>query len=239
MGKRLIVQRRGKGSPTFRAPTHLRKGKAAHPPLRGETLKGIITDLIHDPGRGAPLAKVRYDDNSTGLSIAVEGVSVGQYVEAGTGASPRIGNVLPLEAIPDGAVVSNIEQRPGDGGQFIRASGGFGIIRTHGEKYVIIKMPSGVEKRFNPQCRALLGVVAGGGRPEKPFLKAGNVFFSIRAKAKRWPVVRGVAMNTVYHPHGGGAKQHSLKPITVSRNAPPGAKVGLIAARRTGRGRRK
>jgi large subunit ribosomal protein L2 len=239
MGKRLLVQRRGRGSPTFRAPTHIRKGNAAHPPIRDNLLKGVITDLIHDPGRGAPLAKIRYEDNSEGLSIAVEGVSVGQSVESGDSAPPRIGNVLPLEAIPDGSLVSNIEQEPGDGGKFVRASGGFGIIRTHGDKSVIIKMPSGVEKRFNPQCRAIMGVIAGGGRPEKPFLKAGNVFFSVRAKAKRWPVVRGVAMNAVYHPHGGGAKQHSLKPITVSRNAPPGAKVGLIAAKRTGRGRRK
>lgn len=239
MGKRILVQRRGRGSPTFRAPTHLRKGAAKHPPVRPSTLTGIVNDLIHDPGRGAPLAKIKFDDNTTTLNIAVEGIAVGQLVQSGTDVKPNLGNVLPLENIPDGTLVSNIEQVPGDGGRFARSSGNFGIIRTHGENSVMIKMPSGKEKRFNPNCRALIGVVAGGGRPERPFLKAGAVFHAVRAKAKRWPVVRGVAMNAVYHPHGGGAKQHSLKPITVSRNAPPGAKVGLIAAKRTGRGRRK
>ena len=99
-------------------------------------------------------------------------ISVGQSIESGKNAAPRIGNILPLEVIPDGTLISNIEQQPGDGGKFIRASGGFGIIRTHGDTNVIIRMPSGVEKRFNPQCRATLGVIAGGGRTEKPFLKA-------------------------------------------------------------------
>jgi large subunit ribosomal protein L2 len=182
---------------------------------------------------------VKYNDNTVGLNIAVEGISVGQLIESGVGATPSVGNVLSLEDIPDGTLVSNIEQVPGDGGRYARSSGNFGIIRTHGEKAVMIKMPSGKEKRFHPRCRAIIGVVAGGGRIERPFLKAGAKFYNVKAKAKRWPVVRGVAMNAVYHPHGGGAKQHSLKPITVSRNAPPGQKVGLIAAKRTGRGRRK
>ncbi|MHA1713137.1 MAG: 50S ribosomal protein L2 [Candidatus Ranarchaeia archaeon] len=239
MGKRILVQRRGRGSPTFRAPTHRRKGKAKHPPMYKDKLIGVINDIIHDPGRGAPLARIKYNDNSVGHNIAVEGVYVGQIIESGQSVSPSVGNVLPLENIPDGTFVCNIEQVPGDGGRFARSSGNFGIIRTHGDKVAMIKMPSGEEKRFNNKCRAIVGVVAGGGRPEKPFLKAGSKFYSVRAKAKRWPVVRGVAMNAVYHPHGGGAKQHSLKPITVSRNAPPGAKVGLIAAKRTGRGRRK
>jgi large subunit ribosomal protein L8e len=86
-------------------------------------------------------------------------------------------------------------------------------------------------------CRACLGVVAGGGRLEKPFLKAGNVWHRYTAKRKAWPVVRGVAMNPVDHPHAGGAHQHIGKPGTVSRNTRPGQKVGLIAARRTGRRR--
>ena len=239
MGKRILVQRRGRGKPPWSAPTHNRKGKAKHPLIRPNKVTGIVHDLIHDPGRGAPLALIKYDDNTTSLNVAVEGIAVGQLVESGIDIKPSNGNVLPLDNIPDGTLVSNIEQVPGDGGKFARSSGNFGIIRTHGENAVMIKMPSGKEKRFNLNCRAIIGIVAGGGRPERPFLKAGAVFYSIRAKAKRWPVVRGVAMNAVYHPHGGGAKQHSLKPITVSRNAPPGQKVGLIAAKRTGRGRRK
>ena len=82
---------------------------------------------------------------------------------------------------------------------------------------------------------ATIGIVAGGGRPEKPFLKAGAVWHHTRPKARKWPVVRGTAMNACSHPHGGGSHQSPGRPTTVSRHAPPGRKVGNIAARRTGR----
>jgi len=81
----------------------------------------------------------------------------------------------------------------------------------------------------------MIGVVAGGGRIDKPLLKAGNAYWKYKAKRNCWPKVRGVAMNPVDHPHGGGNHQHVGHPTTVSRMAPPGQKVGLIAARRTGR----
>jgi large subunit ribosomal protein L8e len=100
-----------------------------------------------------------------------------------------------------------------------------------------VELPSHRKTILANACRAILGVVAGGGRLEKPLLKAGTVFHKYAAKRRSWPVVRGVAMNPVDHPHGGGAHQHIGKPSTVSRNARPGQKVGLIAARRTGRRR--
>jgi large subunit ribosomal protein L8e len=84
-------------------------------------------------------------------------------------------------------------------------------------------------------CRATVGQVAGGGRTEKPMLKAGRAYWAAKAKRNSWPKVRGVAMNPVEHPHGGGNHQHIGHASTVSRWAPPGQKVGLIAARRTGR----
>lgn len=84
-------------------------------------------------------------------------------------------------------------------------------------------------------CRAMIGQVAGGGRTEKPMLKAGRAYHKYRVKRNSWPKVRGVAMNPVEHPHGGGNHQHIGHASTVSRWAPPGQKVGLIAARRTGR----
>jgi large subunit ribosomal protein L8e len=109
---------------------------------------------------------------------------------------------------------------------------------THSEDgYTRIQLPSGRKTLVADTCRAALGVVAGGGRLEKPLLKAGNVWHKYAAKRKAWPVVRGVAMNPVDHPHGGGAHQHMGKPGTVSRNARPGQKVALVAARRTGRRR--
>ena len=81
----------------------------------------------------------------------------------------------------------------------------------------------------------MVGVIAGGGRPEKAILKAGRAYWKHKVKRNCWPKVRGVAMNPVEHPHGGGNHQHVGKPTTVSRKKPAGKKVGLIAARRTGR----
>lgn len=85
------------------------------------------------------------------------------------------------------------------------------------------------------RCRACIGIVAGGGRPEKPMLKAGRAYHKAKAKRNNWPDVSGVAMNPVDHPHGGGNHQHVGHPSTVGRSACPGQKVGKIAARRTGR----
>jgi large subunit ribosomal protein L8e len=98
-----------------------------------------------------------------------------------------------------------------------------------------VKLPSGAKKLIPSTCRAMVGLVAGGGRVEKPLLKAGRAHFKYRAKRNKWPRVRGVAMNPVDHPHGGGNHQHIGHASTTNRNDPPGKKVGLIAARRTGR----
>jgi large subunit ribosomal protein L2 len=95
-------------------------------------------------------------------------------------------------------------------------------------------MPSGSIRWFNPKCRAVVGIVAGGGRIDRPWLKAGKKYHKMKTRAAKYPRVSGVAMNPVDHPFGGGAWKHPGKPTTVSRNAPPGRKVGLIAARRTG-----
>merc|ERR1712097_3431 len=100
-----------------------------------------------------------------------------------------------------------------------------------------VKLPSGIRKTIQGQCRAMVGVVAGGQRTDKPLLKAGCSYWKNKAKRNRWPRVRGVAMNPVDHPHGGGNQQHIGHGATVRRSCPPGQKVGLIAAHRTGRKR--
>uniref|UniRef100_A0A8C2XN00 Large ribosomal subunit protein uL2 n=1 Tax=Cyclopterus lumpus TaxID=8103 RepID=A0A8C2XN00_CYCLU len=92
-----------------------------------------------------------------------------------------------------------------------------------------------VKKVISSANRAVVGVVAGGGRIDKPILKAGRAYHKYKAKRNCWPRVRGVAMNPVEHPFGGGNHQHIGKPSTIRRDAPAGRKVGLIAARRTGR----
>merc|ERR1711935_1080541 len=98
-----------------------------------------------------------------------------------------------------------------------------------------VRLPSGKKKIIPSVARAMVGVVAGGDRIDKPMLKAGTSFHKYKVKRNSWPRVRGVAVNPVEHPHGGGNHQHIGKASTVKRGTSAGRKVGLIAARRTGR----
>lgn len=241
MGKRLIVQRRGRGGSNFRAPSHKRKGKVKHFPIKrdGEVTYGIIKEFAHEPGRGAPLARVKFEDGTEQWILAPEGAFVGQRLEYGAKASLKLGNTLPLKLIPEGTPIFNIEATPGDGGKFVRSSGTYATILTHSADKTMVQFPSNKIREFNPNCRATIGIVAGGGRIDKPFVKAGNLYYLSKAKSWKWPHVRGVAMNAVSHPHGGGSHQHVGGPSSVPRTAPPGQKVGLIAPRKTGRKQRK
>lgn len=235
MGKRILVQRMGRGTQTFRSPKHLKLAPVRYPPPSSETLRGIVVDIVHEPGRSAPIAIIKLEDGKTVHNVAVEGLRVGQIVEIGPSASPSIGNILPLRSIPEGTKICNIEVRPGDGGKLVRSGGGYATLIGKSLTHGVIVLPSGKQKQLLLDCRATIGVVAGGGRLEKPLLKAGNAYYKWKPKARKWPRVRGVAMNAVDHPHGGGSHQSESKPTAVSRNAPPGRKVGHIAARRSGR----
>ncbi|MFX1512125.1 MAG: 50S ribosomal protein L2 [Promethearchaeota archaeon] len=238
MGKRILVQRRGK-SPRFRASTHKRISKAKYPKTTPEEtnskLELEVIDLLHESGRGTPLAKVLREDDIVFYIPAIEGMYIGQKLEQGRDAKLDTGNILFLGKIPEGAWVCNIELHHSDGGALVRSSGSRAIVMTHSGDKTSIKLPSGQIKWLHQNVRASIGVIAAGGRIEKPFLKAGKRRALKRAKGHSYPVVRGVAMNIVSHPHGGGAHQSPHRPTTVSRHAPPGRKVGMIAARRTGR----
>jgi len=245
MGRVIRAQRKGAGS-IFKSHTKHRKGAAKLRNLdyaeREGYVKGVVKEIIHDPGRGAPLARVHFNDPYKYKVrkmnfIAVEGLFTGQFVYAGKAAKLKVGNVLPLHTMPEGTIISNVEERPGDKGKMARASGDYATIVAHNKDTGMtrIRLPSGSKKVVSSNCRGVVGVVAGGGRVDKPILKAGRAFHKYKAKRNCWPYVRGVAMNPVEHPHGGGNKQHIGHPATVSRYTPPGAKVGLIAARRTGR----
>merc|ERR1712050_416668 len=130
-----------------------------------------------------------------------------------------------------------LDKKSGDRGKIAKASGGYCTIVAHNTDTgkTRVKLPSGIKKLYSSRNRAMLGLVAGGGRIDKPMLKAGRAYHKFRVKRNCWPKVRGVAKNPVEHPHGGGNHQHIGKPSTVRRDASPGKKVGLIAARRTGR----
>lgn len=161
----------------------------------------------------------------------------GQFVYAGKRAQLAIGNVLPISEMPEGTIVCMLEHKVGDRGTLARASGNYATIISHNvdEGKTKIRLPSGAKKSILSGSRGMIGIVAGGGRIDKPLLKAGNSFWKFKAKRNRWPIVKGVCMNPVDHPHGGGNHQHIGHPTTVRRSAPPGQKVGLVAARRTGR----
>ncbi len=238
MGRRILGQRRGRGTPTFRAPSHRYKADLSHRSSEEtdeDVVSGTVVDIEHDPARSAPVAAVEFEDGDQRLVLAPEGIAVGEEIQIGISAEIAPGNTLPLREIPEGVPVCNVERQPGDGGKFARASGVGATLLTHDRSAAVVELPSGEVRRLSPDCRATIGVVAGGGRTEKPFVKAGNKHHKMRARGTKWPRVRGVAMNAVDHPFGGGGRQHPGRPKSVSRNAPPGRKVGDIASRRTGK----
>jgi large subunit ribosomal protein L2 len=238
MGARIQGQRRGRGGSTFRAPSHRYKSDKQHKTVEDDdTVAGEIVGIEHDPARSAPLADVEFEDGDRRLVLAPEGVRVGQKIQIGVSAEIEPGNTLPLAEIPEGVPVCNVESKPGDGGKFARASGVSATLLTHDRDVTVVQLPSDEVKRLNPECRATIGVVAAGGRTEKPFVKAGNKHHKMKARGTKYPRVRGVAMNAIDHPFGGGGRQHPGKPKSISRDAPPGRKVGDIASKRTGTGR--
>jgi large subunit ribosomal protein L2 len=240
MGRRIRGQRRGRGGSVFRAPSHRYKADLSHRREEdGDVLKGTVVGIEHDPARSAPVADVEFEDGDRRLVLAPEGIATGEEIQIGISAEIAPGNTLPLAEIPEGVPVCNVESKTGDGGRFARASGVNATLITHDRKAAVVQLPSGEVKRLSPDCRATIGVVAGGGRTEKPFVKAGNKYHKMKARGTKWPRVRGVAMNAVDHPFGGGGRQHPGRPKSVSSDAPPGRKVGDISSRRTGRGGNK
>ncbi|MFP4632505.1 MAG: 50S ribosomal protein L2 [Halobacteriota archaeon] len=234
MGRPIRQQRAGKGSPTFRAPSHRYKARLRHRKAEG-TVEGEVVDVEHDPARSAPVARVRYEDGDERHVLVPEGVGVGDVIHAGVSASIEPGNTLPLAEIPEGVPVCNVEINPGDGGRLARSSGTSATLITHEKGGAVIQLPSDEIRQLSPECRATVGVVAGGGRKEKPLLKAGKKYHKMKARGGKWPKVRGVAMNAVDHPFGGGGRQHPGRPKSVGRNTSPGRKVGDVSSRRTGR----
>ena len=179
------------------------------------------------------MVAIKLETGQTYYSVVPEGVCEGQPTQIGDEASVEIGNVLPIGKIPEGTMVCNIELSPGDGGKLVRSSGAYATIISHTADKTIVKLPSKRTKHINSLCRATVGVISGAGRTEKPFLKAGAKFHLMKAKGHLYPRTRGIAMIAACHPFG-SSKKGGRKVTTVGRNAPPGQKVGLIAARSAG-----
>jgi large subunit ribosomal protein L2 len=238
MGHRITTQARGKGGPTYRAPSHRYKAELKHIGDDTQTIKGTVIDIEHDPARNAPIALVKLEDGTKVYMLVTEGLGIGESVLWAAAGEVKNGNTLTLQNMPTGTYICNIEARPNDGGKFVRASGVQAVVVDKIGDRVGVRMPSGKTKWFNHRCRATVGIVAGGGRVEKPFVKAGNKYHKMQNTASNWPRVRGVAMNVIDHPFGGGGHQHPGRPKTIARGTSPGRTVGHVAARRTGKSRK-
>ena len=245
MGKVIRGSRKGAGG-VFKSHNKHRKGACKLRPYdyaeKHGYIKGVIKAIIHDPGRGAPIARVQFRHPYkykmvTENFIAVEGMYTGQFVYSGKNAALKIGNTMPVSAMPEGTIMSNVEEKPGDRGKLARGSGNSVAVISHNldAGTTRVRLPSGSKKTISSTCRGTVGIVAGGGRIDKPMLKAGRAYHKYKAKGNNFPSVRGVAMNPVEHPHGGGNHQHIGHASTCKWDSVPGQKIGLVAARRTGR----
>ena len=237
MGKRILVQRRGDGGMRYRSHNKGKIAPASYPFLDpSNTSNGIVKDLLHERGRSVPLAKVIFG-NKTSYLPAVHGLKVNQEISIGSDSEIQDGNILPLRDIPEGTSICNIERTYGDGGKIAKSAGTSALLYSKTSAGSIVRLRSGKSILIQQNCRATIGALAGAGFKEKPFLKAGNKAHYAKAYGHLHPKVRGVAMGSHYHPFGGGRHQSPHQSTSTSRNAPPGRKVGSIAASKTGPGR--
>ncbi|HLC86958.1 MAG TPA: 50S ribosomal protein L2 [Candidatus Nanoarchaeia archaeon] len=230
MGKRIIQQRRGRGTNTYKVRKKAFVYRLQYPKfLSGE---GTIIRLFSSAAHTTPLAKIIYTKGEFYIP-AFKGMVEGQKISL-ENKEIKDGNILKLKDIPVKTKVYCVESKPGDGGKFIKSGGNSGTVsRKIGER-IFVLMPSKKEKGFNTNCRAIIGVCAGAGRKDKPIIKAGKQHYIKKSKNKLWPRTSAVKMNAIDHPFGSGRGKR-IKSKIAKRNAPPGAKVGLIRPRRTGK----
>lgn len=164
-----------------------------------ENITGTVVSIEYDPNRTAFIALIQYTDGEKRYILAPQGLKVDAKVMSGSQATPDIGNTLMLKDVPLGSPIHNVEMHPGQGGVIIRSAGTSGIMMGREDRYAVIKLPSGEVRRVLLNCKATIGSVSNPDHALTVFGKAG---------AKRWmgrrPRVRGVAMNPVDHPMGGG-----------------------------------
>lgn len=234
MGKRIITQRRGRGTSTYRAPSHRFRYSLEYPKTN-EKLTGKIIRLLHDPARTSPIAIIEFEDKTRINIPAPMDVREGSTIYYNS--NQTSGSISKLADIPEGTEIYNIEKIPGSNGKFCRSAGSSAKVIMKTNEFILIQLPSKKQMKFDPKCRAVIGLIAGSGRKEKPILKAGKKHHMMKARNKLYPRTSGVSMNAVDHPFGSGRGSHIGKPKTPPRNAPPGRNIGLIRARRTGRKR--
>ncbi len=210
---RITIRRRGGGHKRRYRKIDFRRNKHGVP--------GRIAEIEYDPNRSAFIALVHYEDGEKRYILYVRGMSVGDAVLSGPDADIRPGNALPLERIPLGTTVHNVEMKPGKGGQMARSAGaGVQVVAREGD-YVTLRLPSTEVRRIHRRCLATVGQVGNADHNLRSLGKAG---------ANRWrgrrPKVRGVAMNPVDHPLGGGeGKASGGRPPVTPWGKPEGTKT--------------
>ncbi len=169
-----------------------------------DSIPAVVKTIEYDPNRTSRIALVCYADGEKRYIIAPQGLKVGQTIMSGSGVAPEIGNTLPLGEIPFGTLIHNIELRPGQGAKMVRTAGAYAQLMSRDGKYAAIKMPSGEMRLILQSCKATIGIVS---NPEH------NLEVSGKAGRSRWlgrrPRTRGVVMNPVDHPMGGGEGRQS------------------------------
>lgn len=213
-GGRISVRRRGGG--------HKRKYRIIDFKRNKINIPGKVASIEYDPNRSARIALINYADGEKRYILAPNKLEVGDTIENGQNAKISIGNTLPLKNIPLGTIIHNVELRKGKGGQMVRSAGTYAQISSREGKYVAIKLPSGEQRLVFGECFATIGQVSNIDHEQITIGKAGR---------NRWlgkrPKVRGVAMNPVDHPHGGGEGRTSggRHPVTPWGKPTKGAKT--------------
>ena len=194
----------GRMTMRYRGGGHKRKYRVIDFKREKTGIAAVVDSIQYDPNRSARIALVKYEDGEKRYIVAPNGLQVGQTIKNGSGIEPEIGNSLPLSEIPLGTLVHNIELHPEQGGVMARSAGAFAQLTSREGKYAVLKLPSGESRMVLTTCRATVGTV---GNAEHNLEESG------KAGRSRWlgrrPRVRGVVMNPVDHPMGGGEGRSS------------------------------
>eukprot|EP01155_Anaeramoeba_flamelloides_P000905 Anaeramoba_flamelloidesa1053860_41.p1 GENE.a1053860_41~~a1053860_41.p1 ORF type:complete len:275 (-),score=11.18 a1053860_41:1949-2773(-) len=218
VGKKSTGGRNNKGKMTIRnvGGGHKKKYRIIDFKRDKENIPAVVKSIEYDPNRTARIALVYYADGEKRYIVSPQGLEVGQEILSGKGVSPDVGNTLYLSEVPFGTVIHNIELRPGQGAKMSRSAGSYAQLMTREGKFAIIKLPSGETRMILQTCKATIGMVSNGDH---------NIEKSGKAGRSRWmgrrPRVRGVAMNPVDHPMGGGEGKNS--------GGHPRSRKGLLA----------
>jgi large subunit ribosomal protein L2 len=188
---RITLRRRGGGHKKRYRVIDFRRNKLSVP--------GKVVSVEYDPNRTARIALIHYADGEKRYILCPGGLKVGMTVVAGPGADVKVGHVMPMADIPVGELLHNIELRPNGGGRLVRGAGTSAQLMAKADGYALLRMPSGEQRKVLLACSATIGVVSNSDHANRVLGKAGRV----RWMGRR-PKVRGVAMNPVDHPHGGG-----------------------------------